>query len=179
MRTLETPQLILRNWRANDADDLFDIMKSSSVIMGGWEPHSNINISVKVLSEYIENDEKWAIELKESKKAIGCINVYPDNNRGKLNAKSISYVLSDDYCGNGYMTEAVKRIIKYLFEETETELLSAFHYPDNIKSKKILESCGFEYEITIEQGSKRYDGQIFDSVCYSILKSDYLKINTL
>ena len=68
-------------------------------------------------------------------------------------------------------------MIKYLFEEKNVDLISAFHYPDNIKSKKVLENCGFEYEITIENGSQRYDGQVFDSICYSILKSDYERTN--
>mgnify|MGYP004601545875 FL=1 len=77
------------------------------------------------------------------------------------------------------MTEAVKRIIEYLFEELDIDLISAFHYPDNDKSKKVLERCGFQYEITIEQGSTRYDGQVFDSVCYSILKSDYFQNKSL
>lgn len=173
MKTLETERLILRKWQKSDARDLFDIMKNSSVLMGGWEPHLNIDMTVKALDEYIESDERWAVTLKDSGKAIGSIRVYPDNNRGKFYAKSINYVLSEDYRGNGYMTESIKRIVKYLFEEMNIDLLSAFHYPDNIKSQKVLENCGFEYEITIVQGCRRYDGQIFDAVCYSILKSDY------
>lgn len=175
MKILDTPRLVLRKWRADDADDLFNIMKNSSVIMGGWEPHPDVNISIEVLKKYVESDERWAVELKYNGRVIGCVRVYPDNNRGKFYAKSINYVLSEDYRGNGYMTEAIKRIIKYLFEEVNIDLLSAFHYPDNIKSKKILYNCGFEYETTIEQGCQRYDGQIFDAVCYSILKSDYFK----
>lgn len=177
MERLETSQLVLRKWRITDAEDLFDIMKSPSVIIGGWKPHSDINMSVEVLNEYIANDEQWAVELKSSGKVIGSIRVYPDNNRGKFYAKSINYVLSEDYRGNGYMTEAVRRIIKYLFEEKNVDLISAFHYPDNIKSRKVLESCGFEYEITIENGTQRFDGQVFDSICYSILKSDYQRTN--
>ena len=139
--TLETQRLILREWRKTDVSDLFDIMKNSSVIMGGWKPHSNINITGDVLNEYIECDDRWAVALKDSKKVIGCVRVYPDNNRGNFYAKSINYVLSEDYWGNGYITEAMKRIIKYLFEELDIDLLSAFHYPDNIKSKKVLEKC--------------------------------------
>ena len=177
MESLETPRLVFRKWRMTDAEDLFDIMKSPSVIMGGWKPHSDINMSIEVLKEYVESDERWAIELKNNGKVIGSIRVYPDTNRGKFYAKSINYVLSEEYRGNGYMTEAVRRMIKYLFEEKNVDLISAFHYPDNIKSKKVLENCGFEYEITIENGSQRYDGQVFDSICYSILKSDYERTN--
>lgn len=106
---------------------------------------------------------------------MGGIRVYPDNNRGKFTAKSINYVLAEEYWGNGYMTEAIKCIIRSLFEKANIDLISAFHYPDNIRSKKVLERCGFEYEVTIEQGCRRFDGQAFDAVCYSVLKSDYYK----
>lgn len=177
MERLETPRLILRRWKTTDVGDLFDIMRSPTVLMGGWESHSDINMSVEVLKEYVESDERWAVELKSNGKVIGSVRVYPDTNRGKFYAKSINYVLSEEYRGNGYMTEAVKRMIKYLFEEMNVDLISAFHYPDNIKSKKVLENCGFEYEITMENGSQRYDGHVFDAVCYSILKSDYERVN--
>ena len=175
MTTLETQRLILRGWRESDVDDLHDIMKKPSVIMGGWKPHANINVTLDVLNEYIENDDRWAVALKDSKKVIGCVRVCPDHNRGKFYAKSINYVLSEDYWGNGYMTEAIKPIIKYLFDELNIDLLSAFHIPDNIRSKTVLEKCGFEYETTINLGFKRFDGKVFDSVCYSILKSDYIE----
>lgn len=168
MKRLETPRLILRDWQKNDANDLFDIMRDSYVSIGGWEPHSNINISNGHLDEYINSGDRWAIELKDNKKVIGCVRLYPDNNRGRLKSQMINYVLNKDYQGYGYMTEAVKRIVKYVSEELDTEVLSAFCYPENVRSKKILEYCGFEYELTIPKGCVRYDGKVFDSVCYRI-----------
>ena len=175
MKAIETERLFLREWQKKDVEDLYDIMKNPSVIIGGWKPHANINTSIELLKEYMESDERWAVALKDTGKVIGGIRVYPDHNRGRFYAKMINYVLSEDYWGNGYMTEAVKRIIEYLFEESDIDLLSAFHYPENDRSKKVLEKCGFQYEITIKQGSARYDGQVFDAVCYSILKSDYFQ----
>ncbi len=170
MKKLETSRLILRDWQKSDVNDLFDIMKDPYVCIGGWNPHSTIEISNDVLKEYIESSDRWAIELRESKKVIGCIRLYPDNNRGKLKAKMMNFVLNKNYQGNGYMTEAVKRVVKYVFEDLDIELLSAFHYPENIKSKKVLENCGFKYEITIPQGCTRFDGKRFDSICYCISK---------
>ena len=67
MRSLETQRLVLREWQENDVCGLFEIMKSDSVIMGGWMPHHNMNMTEKALGDYIKNDDSWAIELKESK----------------------------------------------------------------------------------------------------------------
>ncbi|MDE5994700.1 MAG: GNAT family N-acetyltransferase [Oscillospiraceae bacterium] len=113
--------------------------------------------------------------MKENQKVIGHLKIYPDENRGKYLAKYISYALSADYWGKGYMTEAVKRIIGYAFEEMEIDLLTAFHYPHNTRSKRVIEKCGFKYETTIKQGQTIYDGQVFDTVCYSILREDYFR----
>jgi len=174
MKTIETQRLILRGWQLEDLDDLYEYAKNPDVgSMQGWEPHSNKEVSLKVLKSYIEDDDRWAIELKENKKVIGSLRIYPDENRGKYNAKYISFVLSADYWGKGYMTEAVKRVVKYAFKEMNIDLLSVFHYPHNIRSKRVIEKCGFNYEVTIKQGNKIYDGQVFDTVCYSIFKSEY------
>ena len=68
---------------------MFDIMKNPLVINGGWKPHSSINTSVEILNEYIESNERWAVELKDTGKVIGSIRVYPDNNRGNFSKKII------------------------------------------------------------------------------------------
>lgn len=178
MKTIETERLILRGWQLEDLDDFYECAKNPNVgPMAGWKPHLSREISLNVLKSYIEDDGRWAIVLKEKGKVIGSIRLYSDENRGKYSernsAKLISYFLSHDYWGKGYMTEVVRRVIKYAFEEINTELLTVFHIPQNISTKRVIEKCGFQYETTIAQGYKNYDGQVFDSVFYSILKSEY------
>lgn len=178
MKVINAKRLILRGWQIDDLDDLYECTNDSNVgSMAGWEPHSNKNVSHDILKSYISDDDRWAVVLKETNKVIGSIKIYPDENRGKYSenesAKLISYYLAHDYWGKGYMTEAVKQVIKYAFEELNIELLTAFHTPQNIRSKRVIEKCGFQYETTIKQGYKNYDGQLFDSICYSILKTEY------
>lgn len=86
----------------------------------------------------------------------------------------IGYVLSEDYWGKGLMSEAVKEVIRYLFEEVKLDIISCYHYPFNIRSKRVIEKSGFKYEGTLRLESRIYDGSVYDSVCYSITKQDYL-----
>ena len=175
MKTLETERLILRAWTLEDLDDFYEYAKHPNVgPMAGWQPHSSKEISLNILKGFIEEGEVWAITLKENGKAIGSLGIHSDKKRRDIdNVKSMGYVLSTDYWGKGYMTEAVKCVIKYVFEEMNLDLLSIYHYPFNIRSKRVIEKCGFEYEGTQRQSSKIYDGQVLDDVCYSILKSEY------
>ena len=174
MQVLETERLLLRGWSLGDLDDLYEYAQNTDVgIMQGWKPHENKEESRIALNSFIADNETWAIVLKEKNKVIGSIKTYPDENRGRYYAKYVSDVLSADYWGKVYMPEALRRVIKYAFEEMNVELLSVFHYPHNTRSKRVIEKCGFYYEITIPQGQKIYDGQVFDTVCYSILADEY------
>ena len=176
MKTLETERLILRTWEPEDVNDLYEYAKDPRVgPIAGWASHKSIDESMLILKSCIENDNSWAIELKDCKKVIGMVKIHPDENRGKYYAKLINYALSPAYWGNGYMTEALKRVVDYAFDELKVDLLSVFHYPQNVRSKRVIEKCGFEYEGIIEKGCMRYDGQLFDAVCYSILKDDWMK----
>ncbi len=172
-KELETERLILRSWQPEDLNDLYEYAKNPDVgSMAGWEPHSSKAVSLAVLKSFIEVSGNWAIVLKETRKAIGQLRIYPDVNRGKYNAKYINFALSFDYWGKGYMTEAIKRIVEYVFKDMGIDLLSVFHYPHNIRSKRVIEKCGFTYEATLKQSQKIYNGQIYDSVCYYMMNPD-------
>ena len=176
MKALETERLLLRGWRREDLDDLYEFARYRDAgILQGWKPHENREESREKLDAMISDPENWAIELKENGKAIGWIKMAPDENRGKYYAKYVSYVLSKDYWGRGYMTEALNRIIRYAFEEQKVDLLSAFHYPHNVRSGRVLKRCGFQYETTLEKTQEHYDGQVFDAVCYSLLAKEYFE----
>ena len=176
MKTLETERLILRGWRLEDLDDLYECMGNPNVgPIGGWEPHASREMSSDALRSFIEDGDRWAIALKETGKAIGAVRLYPDEKRGQLSERNgaflINYFLAEAYWGRGYMTEAVKRVVDYAFDEMGIELLGVSHRPGNDRSKRVIEKCGFHYDGIIERGSKNYDGQLFDSVCYSIRMS--------
>ncbi len=158
-----------------DIDDFHELIQNPSCIAGGWKPSTCRDDSFDLLKSYIEADGIFAVLLKESGKAIGFIKIYPDHNRGKYYAKMINYLLNESYRNNGYMTEAVKCIVRYAFEDLNVDLLSAFTTPQNAASKSVLEKSGFLYEGTIKGGYQRYDGEIFDSVIYTISKSEYYK----
>ncbi len=176
---LETERLILRGWQAQDREDLYEYAHSPEVgPMAGWAPHPDRHASSEILKAYIECGDIWAVSLRDSGKVIGQLRMYPDENRGKYVARYLSYALSADYWGHGYMTEAVKAVIRYSFEDLKgIDMLSVFHSPDNLRTKRVIEKCGFKYELTLKDAYVGYDGKLSDSVCYCLMKSDYLRQN--
>lgn len=177
MKTLETERLILRSWRPGDVNDMYEYARDPEVgPNAGWEPHADKDVSARIIKIFMEKDDVWAIELKESGKVVGSVGIHEDGKRSAgINARMIGYVLSRRYWGRGLMTEAVRRVIRYMFEEMGVDVLSICHYPHNARSRRVIEKCGFVYEGTIRQAGRIYDGTVMDEVCYSITKEEYLK----
>ena len=115
-------------------------------------PYPNRSEALQLLNLYIRSDEFWAIALKSTGQVLGQLKIYPDNNRGKYSqrntAKFINYALAEKHWGNGYMTEALKAAVEFAFTEMNTEILTAFHFPENTASRRVLEKCGFRYHHT-------------------------------
>jgi len=175
-REIQTERLLLRPWKSEDLEDLYAYSQCDEVgSMAGWRPHTSRAEAEKALAEYITHELHWALVDKENGRVIGAIKLNPDTNRGRFYAKAISFVLSPSYWGRGLMTEAVRAVIAYAFRKLGIDLLSAFHYEGNHRSRRVIEKCGFEYEITLKSSVKRYDGRVFDMVCYCILAEDYKK----
>lgn len=74
------------------------------------------------------------------------------------------------------MTEAVSCLIDYSFKEMQLAVLSVYHYPFNIRSKRVIEKCGFVYEGVLRGASRIFNGEIYDDMCYSILKEEYEQV---
>jgi putative acetyltransferase len=168
MKTLETDRLFLREWQIEDASEMLEIYKNPNVILrAGGKVHENLEESLSCIKLLKENQEDWAIVLKESNKVIGNIGLYDINRNNKY--KELEFILSESYHNQGYMTEAVKSVLKYAFCDLNLLVVAACHYPYNIQSKRVIEKCGFKYEGTLRKFSKN----MCDSVRYSITRVEW------
>lgn len=66
--------------------------------------------------------------------------------RSPLQSCMIGYSLDIEYNGNGYMTEAVKLVVRYAFEELKFHRITGEASPRNPGSIRVLENAGFHKE---------------------------------
>lgn len=160
-----------------DCDAMYEYAKNPHVgPNAGWKPHANVQESQKILEMFIENDDTWAIVLKNGGKLLGSIGLHKgDKSRPAIDGVyTLGYVLAEEYWGHGFAYEACREVIRYAFEEVETEMLSVYHFAYNKQSKRVIEKCGFTCEGLRRKGYKRsYDGKIFDEVSYSMLPAEF------
>ncbi len=147
---LHTDRLILRPFTQADLEDFFAYASIEGVgERAGWQHHETIQLSQRILSNFIDEDKTFAIVCKQTGKVIGSLGVEKYDMEDKLTefdgyqGREIGYVLSKDYWGQGLMTEAVKAVINYLFNSCKLDFLTCGYYDFNIQSKRVQEKCGF------------------------------------
>ncbi|MCR5653562.1 MAG: GNAT family N-acetyltransferase [Ruminococcus sp.] len=175
-KTLETERLILRKFDTNDAQPMFRNWASNPNVTKylTWQPYDNVD-GVREYIEFVINQYDgahfdWMIELKEINEPIGTIGVvkYDDS----INSAHIGYCLSENYWHKGIMTEAFKRVIKFLFEEVGVNRIESTHDTNNPNSGMVMKKCGLQYEGTHRQAGFNNQG-VIDTAFYAILKEDY------
>jgi len=148
---IETSRLLLRPFCEEDLADFFSYACHPDVgPNAGWKPHASISESYTILRSFIQNEEVWAITLKDSGQLIGSIGLHKDSARSvsKKIVRSMGYVLSAAHWGNGYASEAARRVLRYVFTEMENppEMISIYHRDSNTRSRRVINKCGFKFE---------------------------------
>ncbi|MBR3742516.1 MAG: GNAT family N-acetyltransferase [Clostridia bacterium] len=94
-------------------------------------------------------DFLWGIELKSDHKVIGLIEVFDvENDRyGKVGYRVAPWLWNTGVC-----TEALRRVVDFIFSETAMHRLEATADVRNGGSNRVLEKCGFKLEGTIRHG---------------------------
>ena len=151
--TLKTQRLTLRPFRPSDLADLYDYARVDGVgQMAGWLPRRDIDESRFILDMFIRERKTLALEYQG--KVIGSLGIdlyneadYPEFHN--LRGREIGYVLAKDHWGKGLMPEAVTAVTRYLFEVEKLDFLICGHFERNVRSRRVIEKCGFRYSRTV------------------------------
>ena len=84
----------------------------------------------------------------------------------------IGYWIAKDYEGKGIMTECVRAIINYGFNDINLHRIQIRCDANNSKSKVIPERLGFKLEGIIRENHKR-DGEFTDGFTFGLLKKEW------
>lgn len=179
--TLETNRLLLRKLTLEDAGDIFEYASDDETTKYmTWNTHSSIEDAKGYINFTLgryEKDEtgEWGIVLKESGKLIGALG-FPWCDMKNKRAE-IGYVLSKKHWGMGIMPEAVRRIIKFAFEEMGLNRIECCHFMPNEKSGRVMQKAGMSYEGIARERFYAKD-RYWDVKQYAIIYTDWLKMNS-
>ena len=173
---IETHRLILRPFRAEDAEDMYNNWASDPEVTRylTWPTHRSVEVTRRVLEDWIPRYEdegyfQWAIERKEVSGVIGSIAVVKLDE--ETESAEIGYCLSRAFWGRGIMPEALRAVMDYLFDTVGLNRIAAYHDANNPKSGRVMVKAGMKRE-GILRGARKNNAGVCDEVRYALLRDE-------
>ena len=191
-QTIETPRLMLRRLLPEDAEQMYRNWASDPEVTRflRWEPHKSPAETRELLAAWATlypNPDyyQWALVEKTSGQVFGSISLY-NSLLGEPQQKTQwpgldltqgiwepGYCIGRPWWNKGFTTEALRAVVEYWFENTDSNFLTCCHAADNPASGKVMEKAGFVYHH--DAIYHKFDGAPVDCKSY-LLARDYYKV---
>ena len=173
---LETDRLVLRRTVKSDIDEFFFIQPNPNIrrYLGTNRLGDDLEKNRKYFNEEKYNElnyYRWTIVRKEDNKILGCI--YLNIHDEKARTAGIDYWIREDAWGNGYTTEASRKILNFAFDTLNINRIESCGGKDNPGTYKVMEKIGLKYEGERKEGIFYYYGGLENLVLYGITKEEY------
>lgn len=151
---IETERFVLKEINESHIEDILKIRSNTYInkFVKRVSPKNNydalefiLNIKRRTLNREIIF---WGISYKDQKNLIGTICLWNFSNNRKT--AEVGYELLPDYHKKGIMTEVLKSVLGYGFNDLNLQEILAFTHKDNKNSQRLLVKYGF----ILEQGRK-------------------------
>ena len=179
---LESDRIRIREYKESDIGSLHSLLTNNKVMTYMPEIRSNsLDDSYKTLYDAILESKMihrskyfFAIEEKETSTYMGEIGYTTLLESVDGNVVNLGYFILPQCWGNGYVTEAVKLIIDYMFETQNIIKICAGCVADNIASVQVMKKAGMVQESHLVK-HMMLDGKLHDRYDYRILKEEWMK----
>lgn len=179
--TIETVRLTLRFPRMEDYGQWSSVRHQSKAFLVPWEaswPSDDLSRSAfaQRLKHYrgnVRKDNAYPLlifKANDSHELVGGVTV-SNVRRGIAQTAQLGYWIGQPYANQGYMSEAVRAVADFCFDQLGLHRLEAACLIKNAPSARVLEKCGFLREGIARQYLK-INGQWQDHLLFALLRDD-------
>jgi len=148
---LTTDRLILRQFRESDFTffkEFFSDEKMAKYVGGIYSPEEAWRLMASYIGHWkLKGFGYLAVVEKETDEFAGCAGLWKSPSWPEL---ELGYWFIKQKQGEGYATEAAKRVKQFAFEDLNVDTLVSYIDPSNVQSKRVAEKIGAVHEKTIE-----------------------------
>ena len=179
---METERLILRPYQPGDRVLYYQISHRNRSHLARYESgnalmgiHSEEEAEM-VIHGFMASWEKGEAFFlgafqKETGKWVGQIYVGLANR--DLPEFELGYIADVDHEGKGYVTEAVRAILGFVFDQLGAYRVRLECDDTNSRSLRVAERCGFVKEGHIRENKNNVDGSISGTLHYGLLRREF------
>jgi len=180
---IETQRLYLRCYHAGDGGWYYDMSQKNKSHLSRYEAENPVmSINTEEDAEVLVRDFAacWVARTafflgafdRTSDEFVAQIYVGPVN--WDLPEFQIGFFADVDHEGQGYVTEAVKATLGFVFRYLKAQRISLECDDTNSRSYRVAERCGMVREGHIRENKRNPDGHISGTVHYGILRKEFV-----
>ena len=177
MRILVNEHLHIRPLNIEDAPQFLMTVNAGRAYLRQWllwvdelTTLNQVEMTIKEAIEYAKNGRGYRYGVFMDSRFIGVVEV-KNINRFSDNAQ-IGYWLAEEWQGKGIMTDCVRALTTYCFNELGLHSVSISCADANQKSRAVPERLRFVQEGRLRD-CMRYYGVFYDEIIYGALKRDW------
>jgi RimJ/RimL family protein N-acetyltransferase len=173
-------RVILRRWQDADAQALYDAIIASREHIARWMPWPASYHSVDDARQFIRgNSGHWSLHThigtgiwrRDDGTLLGALGITVRD--WQVPSFELGYWIAAMHEGHGYVTEAVRIMARYLFDELHAERVMIRCDARNTRSKAVPERLGFAFEGCHRHDSTGPDGTVRDTLVFAMIPDDY------
>ena len=184
MITLKTSRLIIRDPHSSDISGWHSLMSDPKTmhylqdIMTHTKEESRKNLETAIAEAQNPNRTKYFFTIEHIKTGdfIGSIGYTVTSNLPMGKVVGVGYFILPEYHGQGYITETMREIIRFAFEDNNVFRIETGCLSENKASERVMQKCGLIKEAD-RRNAQWHDGQMKDRVEYRLLKDEWQPAN--
>ena len=177
-----TDRLTIRAYKPGDGQPYFEAMEESRAALETWlmpwvafpnTLEESETRARRLLAKFIlREDLSMVVERKNDGFFVGAIGLHRIN--WSVPVVEIGYWVRASLAGQGYITEAVKGLVQFAFEQLEAERIEIRCDPLNEKSDAVARRAGFTLEGTLRHTYLNASGDGFsDTHVFALLRGGW------
>jgi len=175
MITLQTDRLHIRHYIPGDLGALHSLLSDEKAMYYLDDlATTTVEESAENLAYIIRNADGryFCIRHAETNVFFGSVGYTYTTQTPLGSVAHLGYFLLPLHHGNGYATEAARRVIEYAFTDDSCIRVTTACYAENAASRRVMEKAGFRKEGEHIQ-AQFHDGVMKDRLSYAINKSEW------
>jgi len=179
----ETERLVLRCYQPGDGALYYAASQRNRAHLARYESgNSLMRIDSEEQAEIVvrELQAEWVARacflLGVFERATGdwVAQVYVGPTQWELPEFEIGYIVDTAHEGRGYVTEAARAMLRFLFEHLDAHRVCLHCDDTNARSRRVAERCGMLLEGHLREDKRNPDGTITGTLCFGLLRRDLL-----
>ncbi|HEX4890746.1 MAG TPA: GNAT family protein [Alphaproteobacteria bacterium] len=177
---IEGRRVFLRPPVNSDYEEWAALREASRAFLTPWEPiwpaddlsRPAYRRRLKRYAQEMREDTGYALFIfrSEDQALMGGVTL-SNVRRGVTQSCTLGYWMGQAYSGQGYMREAARTVVPFVFEQLGLHRLEAACVPNNEPSKAVLRHAGFQQE-GLARRYLRINGVWQDHLMFALLESD-------